>query len=316
MYTLLLALVNGRFQVIFECDQQRDEFLIGYNFNRDLLHRVLLHFKPELGFFNIQVIAVESKKRFYKTLYVKGLTFPSNEHEPAAYKLALGSIPFTNEAVYYQLNGYRTFVGCLGNFSISSSRANESNFDTFSKSSLSIEGTEDGCVDQCAQLNLCSRKARCINYYDGKGCDCFGTQLEDWHCRSFNYTVLTLRGYSSISYQIYSYFSKTYSDEHLVSVHLKTAHDSILFAALSEATQSYLILNIKDGYFNVIFNLGSSPKNYIFNDFRLTDNAWHNLTIVQKHSRIFVHMGNETVHEITLEETDPYFYFDPGTHLT
>lgn len=309
LFALLLALLNGRFQMVLEYQGQEEEILIGHSFNRDLLHRVHLYINPELGFLNIRVNASESTK-YYKSLYFNS-TFLPNDQALTTYKLSLGGIPFLNQTAYYQLNGYRNLVGCIGNLNIIS-RSNESNFGTLSLSHLSMHNVLDGCIDRCDQLNLCSRRARCVNYYDSKECDCFGSELEDWHCRSFNYTVLTLRGYSTISYHIYPFLSRTYSSEHLISLHIKTQQDGILFAALSETFQSYLILNIKNGFLNVFFNLGSNPKNYIYNDFQLSDDLWHNVTLVQHHSKIFVYLDTDTRHVITLDETDPYFFFDPG----
>ena len=307
----MLALLNGRFQVLLEYQGQEEEILIGYSFNRDNLHHVYLYINPELGFLNIRVNASESTKYYYKSLYFNSSLLFSQQTLATSYKLSFGGIPFPNQTYYYQLNGYRNFVGCIGNLNIVS-RSNESNFGTLSLSHLMAHHVLDGCIDKCDQLNLCSRRARCVNYYDSQECDCFASQLEDWHCRSFNYTVLTLRGYSSISFHIYSFLSRVYSDEHLISLHLKTIQDAILFAALSETSKSYLILNIKNGYLNVLFNLGNNPKNYIFNDFKLTDDSWHNVTLMQYHSKIFVYLDTDIWHTIALDETDPYFFFDPG----
>lgn len=315
-YSLLLALLNGRFQVLLEYQGQQDGLTIGYSFNRDLLHRVTLYINPELGFLNIRVNATESTK-YYKSLYFNFTsTQLSNDDgdDPtivSTYRLSFGGLSFTNQTSFYHLNGYQNFVGCIGNINLVS-RSNESNFGTLSQSVLSFHQITDGCVDQCAQLNLCSRRARCVNYYNSKQCDCFGTELEDWHCRSVNYTVLTLRGHSTISYKAYEYLSKSYSDQHLVGLHIRTLHDSVLFTALSETSKTYLILNLKNGFLNVLYNLGHNPKNYIFNDFKLIDNEWHNITLIQQHSQIFVYLDVNTSHTIVLDETDPYFNFDPG----
>lgn len=337
LYTLLVSLLHGRFQVILECgdDQPTKELLLGYGFNRDHLHHVDLNIFPELNFLSVRINASSesgSGRPYYHSLYFNGSSLlqnggkskgkkkqskfanvPTQNVDQLTYKLTFGRIPFPREAAYYSLNGYRPFVGCLGAINIIS-RSNESNFGTLSQATWSTTEVdkEGGCVDQCELLNLCSRRAKCINYYDGKTCDCFGTELEDWHCRRFNYTVVRLRGYSTISYPLYRFLSRTYVDEQRISFHLKTAADAVLWAGLAEARQSYLILNLKGGHLNVLLNLGGNPKNYVFTDFRLTDGRWHNLTVVQEHSVMYVYLDTDTVHRIDFDEAEPFFFFDPG----
>ena len=343
MYTLLLAIINGRFQVLLEGGdgQPAKELLLGYGFHRDHLHHVDLNIFPELNFLSVRInasspTAGEGGRPYYHSLYFNGSSVlggtrgssagkgrrkqsklpppppaPSLNVDLLTYKLTFGRIPFAREAAYYSLNGYRPFVGCIGRVNIVS-RSNESNFGTLSQATWATEAVEADCIDQCQLLNLCSRRSRCVNYYDSKACDCFGTELEDWHCRRFNYTVLTLRGYSTISYQIYRFLSRTFVDEQRISLHLRTAADSILFAGLAEARQSYLILNINGGYLNVLLNLGGNPKNVVFNDFLLSDGRWHNLTVVQRHSVMLVYLDTTTVHRIEFDEAEPFFFFDPG----
>ena len=88
--------------------------------------------------------------------------------------------------------------------------------------------------------------------------------------------------------------------------------DSILFAALSHSSSSYLILRTKNGFVQILYNLGSNAKNYLFSDFKLNDNKWHNLTLVQRHSLMDIHVDLKLQYTIQIDDQNPYFYFDPG----
>lgn len=311
LYELYLILHNSRLKVLIHSQGKQEEFFIGYGFNKDKSHHINLYFDPHLGYVNIRANSTSSDK-YYKSLYFNSsLNHVQNEPTNYHYTLSLGGIPNSNQSLEYELKGLRNFVGCIGNIKVVS-RSNSSNFGTLSSSHVYYNQVEIGCIDQCEIRNLCSRNAQCINYYDKKECDCFTTKLEDWQCRSYNYTEMTFRGYSTISYVIYRFADKTYSNEHLVSFHLKTEYDAILFVALSETKQNYLILNIKNGFFNLLFDLGNNPENYIFNDFKLTDNKWHNVTVVQKNQKMFVSIDEFVTHIIQLKETNTYSFFDPG----
>lgn len=313
LYNVFLTLEHSRFKVVFQHEHGQDELYVGNGFNRDRLHQVSFYINPQLGFLNVRIN--DTHLKYYKSLYLNTSAILANNVtslDHYRYQLTIGSA--TNiDSSNLKLN-YTNFIGCLGNFNIIS-RSDQNNFGTLSQSSLKLNNVQPGCVDRCQdQYNLCSRRSKCINYYNGAGCDCFGTELEDWHCRSFNYTVVTLRGYSTIGFKIYDYFDKYYSDENLISLHLKTRHDGLLFMGLAEVLKNYLIVSIKNGFLNVMFNLGHSPKNYIFNDFRLTDDRWHNVTISQERWRMAVFIDTDNSYNITLDDSssNTYFFFDPG----
>lgn len=315
LYELLLTLQGSRIrlQLALRDGDVQEQLMLGYGFDTDTFHHVKLYIDPQLGNITIRVNSTEVN-------HFESLAFNSSvEDELNSYKyhLSFGGLALIhNDKFQYETLALKHFVGCLGNVKIVT-RSNRSNFDTLSASHIYLNQIDEGCIDQCKKLNLCSRKAQCINYYDHKNCDCFSTELEDWHCRSYNYTVLTFRGYSTISYILYPFGEKAYSNRHRISLHLKTEHDAILFMAFSESIQNYLILNIKNGFLNLLFNLGNDPKNYIFNDFNLIDDKWHNVTLIQDGGNITIWLDVNTTHVISLEGfNNTYFYFDPGKTLS
>lgn len=324
IFELFLFIQNGRFKAVIvnsdDINQQTkqstktlpQELVIGYGIHRDDLHTVKISMNLELGFFNVRINS-STHNKYYKSLYFNATVIKQQYDKRCNFHLILGSHSVESN-VGSSLSNVQHFIGCMGNFNIIS-RSNVNNFDTLSSSQLNFVNVTDGCVDQCKK-NLCSRRATCINFYDTKKCNCFGTELEDRHCRSFNYTVMTFRGYSSLSYKIYSFVDKYYSDDNLISLHLKTVHNGLLFIALSETMKSYLIINIKNGFLNLLFDMGNNnPKNYIFNNHRLTDNEWHNVTVHHLYRKMYVYIDNIKIQDIKIDAVEPYFYFDPEMYV-
>nr|XP_027200226.1 contactin-associated protein-like 4 [Dermatophagoides pteronyssinus] len=331
IFELFLTIQNGRFKVLIvnvddsnqSLNQQSppQELIIGHSFHHDNLHTVKIFMNLELGFFNVRINSTNTtttNNKYYKSLYFNATVIKPQYDKRLNFQLILGSHSFEPKLSTTSRSGsswnIRKFIGCIGNVNIIS-RSSVNNFDTLSSSELNFINITDGCVDQC-QKNLCSRRSRCMNFYDTKKCNCFGTELEDSDCRSFNYTVMTFRGYSSLSYKIYSFIDKYYSDDNLISLHLKTRHNGLLFLAISEIEKSYLIINIKNEFLNLLFDLGNNnPKNYIFNNYRLTDNEWHNITVHHLMRKIHVYIDNINIQIITLDSIEPYFYFDPEVYV-
>lgn len=328
IFRLILFIQNSRFQIIIDFDRSKPfQFInIGHGFNDDRWHYVRTYLNLDLGFFNIRINSTQNTK-FYKSVYFDSKHITENQNDCLNYRLVFGdsfedsfrrnytvvrssSSPSSSSSTL--LLTTKSFIGCLANILISRSSTNSINLTT---NVIESDGIMQGCVDQCRR-NLCSRRASCINHYDRRECNCFGTELEDWQCRSFNHTVITLKGFSSITYRIYNFTDRYHSYMNLISFHIRARHNGLIFVAFGLDYRQFLILDLINGYLRLRFDLGDqNSKVHLFTQQKLLDDQWHNVTLRHIDRKIMVHLEKRIVQIIALEKLDPFFLFDSEIYI-
>lgn len=313
IYELYVILENGRLKVIHEFGQEQKSLYLGQGLNHDKFHDISISIDPKFGKLEAQLdkshemnITLKSLENHYEIFKKQKLSFVmyfggTNQKEPINHQ---------------QFSGIPRFIGCLGKIKFFNdySLSNESKIEKNMEHVMikTYDDIELNCKDRCKIMNLCSMNSVCINHYTHTSCDCFGTKLEDWHCRSENLTTITLSGYSFVSYKIYNYKDRVHSNMNRISLQFKTGiREAILLYANGEHPKhNYIAITLYDGKLNFEINLGSGQVEASFDDI-LSDNKWHNLTIKHYYDKIKIIIDEKNIKHLELPGNHYHLHVDP-----
>jgi len=317
VYELYIMLENGRLKIIHEFGPEQKYLYLGQGLNHDQYHTVNVKIDPRSG--SLTAHLDNNNRNHHKNNQTITLTslasfFHQQNSSSIPSVLYFGGID-SKKPITHQQYSVPRFIGCLGKIQFrSSSDITTSSHEHKYVKIQDFDGLEKGCVNLCKKIDLCAHNAKCINHYTYKSCDCFGTQHEDWHCRSYNISILTLRGYSFVSYKIYDYKDKVHSDLNRIGFHFKTeTKDAILLYARGEQPKhNYIAVNLQNGILHFELDLGDGPVTASINQTNLADNKWHNITIKHHSKNINIIIDEIVVKSLELPGPHHHLHVDPG----
>ncbi|XP_054154216.1 axotactin-like [Oppia nitens] len=337
VYELYVMLENGRLKIVHEFGAEQKFFFMGQGLNHDIYHTVRITINPLNG---TLMAMLDKKASNHKNNGMK-ISLSSL----ASYVLkksgttadAIGSVLFfggldNRNPIAHQQYSVKRFVGCIGKIqfraiaSVNSLANNNNNNDLIDNNNnnsannhlkpfviTNSNGLQKGCVNLCKQLDLCANSALCINHYQYTSCDCFGTRREDWHCRSDNISVLTLRGYSFVSYKVYNYKDRVHSDVNRISLHLKTQslNGILVYARGEQPIHSYISMHLRNGVLLFSMDLGGGQINATIDNIVLSDDNWHNITVRHHAHDVYLYVDEIKVRSLKIPGHEHHLHVDP-----
>lgn len=314
VYELYVLLENGRLKVIYEIGAEQESIVIGQGLNQDQWHRVNISIDASSG----TLLASLERDNNSASIRLQPLSaYVDRTYIPPTNILLFFGGTDSRRPIQSQQYNFPRFIGCMGKIRFRShNRLEKQSSDIVFAAIRQQSGLQYPCINKCRELNLCAHHAVCVNHYTHSSCDCFGTVHEDWQCRSSNLTTITLRGYSYLSYKIYSYKDRVHSDVNRIGVHFKTSHENgiLLFAKGEQPKKNYVAMSLSGGNFYFEMALGDGFVNVTIDDLFLTDNQWHNVTV--KHHKKAVHVYLDNRKEVlTLNGSLKHLHVDPEVYI-
>ena len=322
VFELYVMLENGRLKIIHEFGSEQKSFFIGQGLNHDQFHTVKLTINPLNGSLTA---VLDNLNRNYKnngmTITLTSLVtyLHRKAHESIHSVIFFGGLD-PKRPISHQQYSVKRFFGCIGKIQFSDLSDSPTQASRTKAKFVSITdsaGLKSGCVNLCRKENLCANSAPCINHYTYTGCDCFSTKREDWHCRSHNISVLTLRGYSFISYKLYNFKDKVHSDVNRISFHFKsqTRNQILVYARGEQPIHNYIAIHLKNGIFNFRMDLGGGAIEASVDQMVLSDNKWHNITVNHHLRTVNILIDTILVKSLQIPGTHHHLHVDPGNLL-
>ena len=326
VYELYLMLENGRLKIIHEFGAEQKFFHIGQGLNHDQFHVVRVTINPINGSLTAVLDnLMKNHKNNGMRIELSSLANYVQKRNPSNSVLSLpqsvlyfGGLDNKRQITHQQYSVKR-FIGCIGKikFRTLSTQTTETGLNSTKYKFFNIsesEGLQYNCLNLCKKLDLCANRAQCVNHYTYTSCDCFGTKREDWHCRSHNISVLTLRGYSFVSYKIYEYKNKIHSDVNRISFHMKSQikNQILVYGRGEQPIHNYIAIHLKDGFLHFQMDLGDGPINASVGHIILSDNKWHNITIKHRSKNINLYIDDILEESLELPGNHHHLHVDPG----
>ncbi|XP_014243197.1 contactin-associated protein like 5-1 isoform X3 [Cimex lectularius] len=313
-YALYVIVEKGQLKVVHVFGKHSTSMIVGEGLNRDRWHSVTVTIDLEQGRLKATVDdqSGEDKIQGFHKSKNYGVT-----KDLTSVVLIGGLSP--EEKLHGVKYIIESFVGCIKDVRLSAGKNVSSLTAIIPLIATKHDNVLEGCIDKCrTRENLCFVGSKCINHYNHLSCDCFGTYYEGEQCDIYTATILTLRGFSFVSYRVYDWKDRVHSSVNRISLHFKTRFDdSALFYASGEniyppyrhyigisLLNSTIIVDIDLGYGAVVKRMGS----------HLTDNKWHNLTLLHVNSTVTIYL-DDTVAEMKLPGSNRHLYIDPEINI-
>ncbi|XP_060074031.1 axotactin-like isoform X2 [Ylistrum balloti] len=293
VYHFCAELYQGSLRVTHRLNQYEDIFSIGKEYHDDQWHEVKASLDTSSGHLKVTMDGVIHNERVRAFTWIK----PSDFLDP---DLLSPVIRYGNGADLDQ------FVGCLRDL-------------VFKGEEVRPEKThrvKAGCIDLCVTNNLCVKGTRCINQYNNMHCDCFGSDNEGQYCHDTKPTVVTLRGYEWITYQLYQRpKDKMLMDNTRISLQFKSDRGSgvLIYAVGGAPYNSHLIASVHEGTVTVSMAFGEDVIQERMG-IGVDDQRWHNLTIVHNQQEVNFLLDGMS-HRHSLDPLNFHLSFDPQIYF-
>ncbi|XP_021943509.1 contactin-associated protein-like 5 isoform X2 [Folsomia candida] len=313
-YELYVMLDQGQLKIKHKFGDFTTTLIVGKGLNRDQWHKVRVMIDPSERRISAIVDDVE------KEMEIDGL---AEHHLYGAYDVDLESIIFIgglsegdgNVGISYFAN---PLVGCLRNVILETSPLKTSTLEPLIPLvSGAYKNIDEHCYNKCwSRDSGCSRDSECINHYDHVECDCFDAKFKGDSCKDTSEIILTLNGYSYVTFAIYEWMDRVHSDSNRISMRFMTQlDDSILFYAAGEIPfHNHVAVSVFNNSLLVDIDFGDDEPIVVKFTTRVTDGKWHTLTILHEEIDIAVHL-DKTVQKFTLTGPNRYLYIDPDVYL-
>ncbi|XP_021379816.1 contactin-associated protein-like 2 isoform X2 [Mizuhopecten yessoensis] len=293
VYHFCVELYQGTLRITHKLNQYEDIFTIGKEYNDDEWHEVKVSLDTSSGHLQVTIDGEVHNKRVRTFTWTR----PSD---------LLDSDLVSPVVRYGSGVSLDQFVGCLRDL-------------IFGREEVRPEEThrvKAGCVDLCVTHNKCAQGTRCINQYTDMHCDCFGSDNEGKYCNSTKTTVVTLRGYEWIKYQLYRRpKDKMLMDNTRISLQFKSDRGSgvLIYAVGGAPYNSHLIASVHEGTVRVSMAFGDDVIQEQMG-IGVDDQRWHNLTIVHSPVEVNFLLDGES-HRHSLDPQNFHLSFDPQIYF-
>ncbi|XP_065333627.1 axotactin isoform X4 [Cloeon dipterum] len=309
-YALYVLVERGKLKVVHVIGENATSLTVGKGLNRDKWHSVMVRVNVETG---VLLATLDGEVRMTEIIGLGNGDIAYGVSTDIQSVVSVGGL-----SPEEKLHGVKyiigSFVGCIKDISLESGEDAAYLARVSPLVATKFEHITHGCQDKClAKHNLCFEGSQCINHYSHYTCDCFGTQYEGEHCDVYTATVLTMRGYSYMSYRVYDWKDRVHASENRISVIFKTHFDdSTLFYASGESHKHHhLSISIMNDSVVIELDLGSSPiKVRMGEKYSVTRGHWHNVTVVQKGAKVKFTLDHEMIEE-EVPGDHHHLYLDP-----
>lgn len=310
LYALYLILENAKLRVINRADTfSTESFYVGKGLNHDRWHTVslvavlsTLHLRVDVDntYVNAQLSSLEKYSSF------------NNETDTISFFYFGGADISPISSEFYS---YERFIGCMGYIQFNTISSNSSRI------TIKSSHAENGCIDLCLTENICENNGKCINHYTKTSCDCFGTKYEGKMCEQKDLTIISLYGYSHLTYRMYDWSNRVHSEENRLGITFKAYFpNSLLFyASGKEPHHNYFTAAVlKDSlYFEI--SLGDDILNVTIPNIIL--GRWHNFIMIHhgKIIKIILDSISVTLHNNGSHyhlNIDPYLFIGGMSNLS
>ncbi|XP_033739181.1 uncharacterized protein LOC117326534 [Pecten maximus] len=293
VYQFCAELFQGALRIAHKLNQYEDIFTIGKEYHDDEWHEVKVSLDTSSGHVEVTMDGEVHNKRVRAFTWIRPSDLLDSELVSPVVRYGSGA-------------SLDQFVGCLRNpmFGGKEVRPGETH------------RVKAGCVDLCVTKNYCVKGTHCINQYTDMLCDCFGSDNEGKYCNITKPTVVTLRGYEWITYQLYQRpKDKMLMDNTRISLHFKSDRGSgvLIYAVGGAPYNSHLIASVHEGTVTVSMAFGDDVIQERMG-IGVDDQRWHNLTIV--HSPVEVNFLLDGMsHRHSLDPKNFHISFDPQIYF-
>lgn len=293
VYQFCAELFQGSLRITHKLNQYSDVFTIGKEYHDDEWHEVKASLDTTSGQLQVTIDDEVHNKRVRAFTWIRLSDFLDSDRLSPLIRYGSGA-------------SLDQFVGCLRH-------------PIFGGQEVTPDETyrvKPGCVDLCVTENFCVKGTRCINQYTDMLCDCFGSDNEGKYCNITQPTVVTLRGYEWITYQLYQRpKDKMLMDNTRISLQFKSDRGSgvLIYAVGGAPYNSHLIASVHEGTVTVSMAFGNDVIQERMG-IGVDDERWHNLTIV--HSPVEVDFQLDgTSHKHSLDPQNFHLSFDPQIYF-
>ncbi|XP_059474027.1 axotactin isoform X2 [Neocloeon triangulifer] len=315
-YALYVLVERGQLKVVHVTGENSTSLTMGKGLNRDKWHSVMVRVNLETG---VLVAALDGEVETTEIIGLGNGDVAYGVNTDLQSVVSVGGFPeYSGLSPEERLHGVKyiigSFVGCIKDISLISGEDPAYMEPVTPLVANKHDHVMHGCQDKCrTKHNLCFEGSSCVNHYSHYTCDCFGTPYEGEHCDIYKATVLTMRGYSYMSYRVYDWKDRVHASENRISVVFKTHFDdSTLFYASGESHKHHhLSISIKNHSVVIDLDLGSSPIKVVMSEkYSVTRGHWHNVTVVQKGAKVKFILDHEVIEE-EVPGNHHHLYLDP-----
>ncbi|XP_063236083.1 axotactin isoform X2 [Bacillus rossius redtenbacheri] len=310
-YALYIIVENGQLKVVHVFNKHSTSVTVGKGLNRDVWHNVTVRIDVKE---TRLVASVDGQQADTQLL---GLD-PSTNYGVTTDLMSVVLVGGLSSEE--QLHGVKyiieSFVGCIRSVVLRAGPTVAALAPVKPLVATKHENVVEGCLDKCRTFeNLCFVGSHCVNHYSSYSCDCFGREYEGEQCDIYSATVLTFRGSTYVSYRVYDWRDRVHSSINRISLFFKTRFDdSVLFYASGEPYgRHYAAASIRNESVFVELDLGDGPVSVTIGR-SVSDNHWHNLTVLQQHGNVTVVLDKEW-ETVELPGPGQHLYLDPEVYF-
>ncbi|XP_014284802.1 axotactin isoform X2 [Halyomorpha halys] len=310
-YALYVIVEKGQLKVVHVFGKHSTSIIVGEGLNRDHWHRV----KVTIDVKGQRLKAVVNDRS--NETKIEGL------HKQRNYGVntdLISVVLIGGLSPEEKLHGVKyiieSFVGCIKDVVLSAGKSVSDLRPIKPLIATKHDNVQEGCIDKCrTRENLCFVGSKCINHYNHLSCDCFGTQYEGELCDIYTATILTLRGSSYVSYRVYDWKDRVHSSSNRMGLHFKTHFDDsvLLYASGESPNHHHIAVSIKNSTVFVDMDLGGGSVVTRMGS-EITDNFWHNLTLVHHNSSITIYLDKFNT-TLKLPGSQHHLYIDPEIYI-